>query len=413
MTELNSRENDPLPTDLSRSENESVPIFSSGTDTDVIALENRDFVQDLSAEQSRPDTCPPSVVAVDSPPSMSRGIGEAMGWLFGAWLVHVIAAVCIGILLIIRLIVNNVASGKVQPMNLDDSNSTMIITTGEMVLFVLAAILAVALRYRGRMFNELNFTRPDSRHIWIVVAATLPLTFCIAIWSVPTQLAWDSIVEMFPALKMIDGMNVNEEIKRMADSTPLLLMIFSIAVLPAIGEELIFRGAIGRTLIANLGLWSGILLTSFLFGWFHVHPVHAISVMPLGLVMHVVYLWTRSFWLPMLLHFVNNCWAIIVAHFSKTEHVIDGGSLNLLEGLQMITAIIAVIALGFGLWQSRVRLVREDGSVLDPGRFPLRVPTGPGVHRQSNPMNPWCWKLALVSSALCHALVVFELVNPR
>ena len=408
MTELNSRENDPVTTDLLRSETEAVPILSPELDSNAKALDVRDFVEEQPAEPVCPNTLP-SAIPVDSPPSWPRGIGEAMGWLFGAWLVHVIAAVCI----VILLIVSNFASGQARPMDFDDPKSTMIITMGEMILFVLAAILAVTVRFWGRLRNELNFTRPDARHVWIVVAGTLPLTFCIAIWSVPTQLVWDSVVEVFPSLKFIDGMNVNDEIKRMADTTPLWLMIFSVAVLPAIGEELIFRGAIGRTLIANLGLWGGILLTSFLFGWFHMHPVHAIAVMPLGWVMQVVYLWTRSFWLPMLLHFVNNCWATIVAHFSTTDHVGHGGAINVLEGLQMITAIIAVIALGLGLWQSRVRLVTEDGSAWDAGRFPLRVPASPGVYRHADPMNPWCWRLALVSSVLCHALVVFELVNPR
>ena len=409
MTELNSRENDPRSTERSRSETDSLPVLTSEITSESSALEIQDLVEEAPADQLGPDTPAASAVLVDSPPNWYLGISEAMGWLFGAWLVHVIAAVFI----VILLIISNVAMGKARPMDFDDPNSMMIITAGEMTLFVLAAILTVSLRFWGRLFNELNFTPPDPRHFWIVVAATLPLTFCIAIWSVPTQQAWDSLVEIFPALKFIDGMNVNDEIKRMADSTPLLLMIFSIAVLPAIGEELIFRGAIGRTLIANIGLWGGVLLTSFLFGWFHMHPVHAIAVMPLGLVMHVVYLWTRSFWLPMLLHFVNNYWATVVAHFSKTDQVGHGGSLSLLEGFQMITAIIAVIALGFGLWQSRVRLVTEDGTAWDTGRFPLRVPNAPGVHRRSDPMDPWCWKLAAVSSVLCHALVVFELVNPR
>ncbi len=412
MTELNSRENDPLSKELLRSDFESVPTRSTAINSEANGLEIRDFVEELPVEQVSHNSSL-STAPVDSPPSWSRGIAEAMGWLVGAWLVHVIAAVCIVILMIVNLFVNNFASGKTRSMNFDDPDSVMIITLGEMVLFVLAAILAVTFRFWGRLFNELNFTRPDPRHVWIVVAVTLPLTFCIAIWSVPTQFAWDLIVEVFPGLKFIDGMNVNDEIKRMADTTPLWLMIFSVAVLPAIGEELIFRGAIGRALIANLGLWGGILLTSFLFGWFHMHPVHAIAVMPLGLAMHMVYLWTRSFWLPMLLHFVNNCWATVVAHFSTADHVGHGGSLNLMEGLQMITAIIALFALGLGLWQSRVRLVKEDGSAWDAGRFPLRVPSDHGVFRQADPMDPWCWRLALISTVLCHGLVVFELVTPR
>ena len=165
-------------------------------------------------------------------------------------------------------------------------------------------------------------------------------------------------------------------------------------------------------MIANLGLWGGVLLTSFLFGWMHLHPVHVFAVMPLGLVIHVVYLWSRSFWIPMLLHFLNNFWAVVGAHYAKIDPVVHGDSLNLLEGFEMISAIIAVITLGILLWQSRVRLVKEDGSDWDAGRFPLRVPTDPGVHTQADPMNPWYWRLALASSVLCHAMFVVDLMSP-
>jgi uncharacterized protein len=400
VTELNSRESAPVPSDPT-----SASILQSEILSDApVEIRSPD---ESSVEQVPPDKTTSSVVPLDSPPCWYHGIGEAMGWLFGTWLVHLMAAMCIAILLII----NNFITGKARPMEVDDPNSMMIITAFEMTVFVLAAILAVSLRFRGRFFNELNFTSPDLRHFWIVVAATLPLTFCIAIWSMPIQLAWDSLSEMFPALKMLDGMNVNDEIKRLGDKTPLSIMIFSIAVLPAIGEELIFRGAIGRTLIANLGLWSGVLLTSFLFGWFHMHPVHALAVMPLGLVMHLVYLWSRSFWLPMLLHFMNNFWATVLAHFAKADPVGLDVSENPLEGIEIITAIIAVIAFSLGFWQSRVRLVTENGNAWDSGRFPLRIPVEPRVHRQADSINRFYWIVALVSSVLCHALVVYDLVK--
>ena len=403
MTELNSRENDPVPHDAASS-----PILSSEIRSDAGVQVVGEFVGQPSAEPIRPETSSAIAVPVDSPPCWYRGVGEALGWWIGTWLVHLIAAVFV----VILLIFSNFVSGKARPMDVEDSNSMMIITTGEMILFVLAAILAVSVRFWGRVFNELNFSRPDPRHVWMVIAGTLPLTFCVSIWSMPIQLGWDALVEAFPNLKILDGANTMELIKDMADKTPLWVMIFTMALLPAIGEELVFRGAIGRTLIANLGLWGGVLLTSIIFGWVHVHPVHALAVMPLGLVIHLVYLWTRSFWLPMLLHFVNNFWAAVAAHYAKVDPVGHGDSLNLLEGFEIVTALIAVAALGFGLWQSRVQLVTEDGSAWNAGRFPVRVPTDHRVQRLANPMNPWCWRVALVSSVCCHVMVVLDLMNP-
>ncbi len=404
MTELNSRGNEPLTTDSAQSEIDSAPILSSAMNSDAEALEIRDFVDDVPVEPVSPNASSAGPVSVDSPPCWYYGVGEALAWVFGTLLIQLMVGIAIGII----LVVNYVVSGQKVEMEFD--HSSLLWIAGE-ILSVLVTILVMWWRYSGRILNELNFSRPDSRHALMIIAGTLPLANCSSLWNVPIVLGWDTLREMFPALRSIDWMNVMETIKKEAETTPLFVMIFSIAVLPAIHEELIFRGAIGRTLIANLGLWGGVLLTSFLFGLMHVHPAHALAVMPLGLVLHAIYLWTRSFWLPMLLHFANNCLATILIKYSKDSSDSHGLSFTLVEGFEIITAVIAVVSLGIGLWQSRVRLVTDDGQAWDAGRFPVRVPQDSGVHRRIEPMNPWCWKLALISCAVCHAIAVLNFMN--
>lgn len=87
----------------------------------------------------------------------------------------------------------------------------------------------------------------------------------------------------------------------------LLLAIIAIAVVPAIVEELYFRGTLQKTITD----WSGkpfvaIVITAILFSAFHFSYFGFLSRMSLGIVLGLIYYYTKTIWLPILMHFVNN-----------------------------------------------------------------------------------------------------------
>ncbi|WP_397568216.1 lysostaphin resistance A-like protein [Schlesneria sp. T3-172] len=336
----------------------------------------------------------------DPPRSWFWGLFEAAVWWFGTLWVHVIGGIAVAILVITYKVQMQVP----KPFDVTDPASMAYLTGGEMLLFVLAAILAVALRYWGSALRELNFSKPDLRHIVIVLAMTLPLSMAVSVFSLPIQMAWQALGDVFPVLKFIDGLNVMEAVQDMSDNTSLSTMIFVIAVLPAIGEELVFRGAIGRILISDLGLWGGVLVTSFLFGWMHIHPVHAMAVIPLGIVIHVVYLWTRSFWMPMLLHFANNTWASVAATLNTPDPMGQMQQLGLFDLLEMVTGGVVIGALATCLWQSRVQFYLPDGQIYESSRFPVRVPAIPGIQSLAGTISP------VVSIISVLSVVVYYLI---
>ena len=356
-----------------------------------------------------------SAVASSSPPSLARdgpscwylGVGEALAWFMGTLIAHIVGAISVLVIIIIWITIKT----GTPPAATTDSATMVIVTCSEMLFFVLASMLAISLRYWGRTFNELNLSCPDPRHVAIVVAATLPLSFCVSALSIPAQLGWRYISQQNPWLEIFDNMNVMEMVKEMARSMSLPFMILIVAVLPAIGEELVFRGAIGRVLIAHLGIWGGVLLTSFLFGCVHIHPVHALAVMPLGLAMHLIYLWTRSFWMPMLLHFLNNSWATLTAHLESGDAHHDLVQPSFLECVEMVTAVFAVVFLAVALWQSRIRYFEANGSEWSSPRFPIRIPGSTMIHRKSSPMNSICFYAAVICVIACHSTVAFDLFS--
>ena len=401
MTETNPSVIPPVPDPVN-------PTISAASE----ALEIRDFADPRPPEDpplDPPQVIPSQVEHLDSDPPARWywGLTEATMWWFGTLIVHVIG----GALVLILLLVAHFLETDPSPFSITDDRSMSILTAGEMTFFVLAAILAISLRYWGRALRELNFSLPDVRHVLIVMALTIPLSACVSLLSVPIRMGWEALGEMYPVFQVMDGLNMMESVKQMAESTSLSALIFVIAILPAIGEELIFRGAIGRVLIANLGIWGGVLLTSFMFGWMHIHPVHALSVIPLGIAIHLIYLWTRSFWMPMLLHFTNNCWAAVAVHFNWNDLIGETPEPNIKDVFQLVCMGIAVGALATCLWQSRVRFVQANGEEFESARFPVRVPAIAGIQRQAEPIQLVTLFIAVLSTALFHLFIVWSLVS--
>ena len=95
---------------------------------------------------------------------------------------------------------------------------------------------------------------------------------------------------------------------------PLWQMLFFVAVLPAVFEELAFRGLLVRGLrglrLSTLGV---IVAGGLIFGVFHVSLIRIPTTAWLGMNLVAVVLLTRSIWPVVLWHFLNNALAIAPA----------------------------------------------------------------------------------------------------
>lgn len=89
------------------------------------------------------------------------------------------------------------------------------------------------------------------------------------------------------------------------------------AVIPAIGEELLFRGVIQRLfgeLTNNRHL--SIALTAVLFSALHMQFFGFFPRFMLGVAFGYLLVWSGSLWLPILAHFINNAGAVVFAWLS-------------------------------------------------------------------------------------------------
>jgi membrane protease YdiL (CAAX protease family) len=102
----------------------------------------------------------------------------------------------------------------------------------------------------------------------------------------------------------------------------LMFNLFMIALLPSIGEELLFRSVL-QPLLGRIfrNIHVGIILAALLFSLMHLQFYGLIPRFVLGLFLGYAYLWTGSIWVPMVMHFVNNASAIIVFYLAHNGYI--------------------------------------------------------------------------------------------
>ncbi len=91
-------------------------------------------------------------------------------------------------------------------------------------------------------------------------------------------------------------------------SAGLVLLAFCIA--PSLGEELLFRGALQRSLERGIGGWC-VPLAAIAFGTLHFDPVHSPAAFVLGCALGAAARSSGSTWTAVACHFANNCAATL------------------------------------------------------------------------------------------------------
>ena len=127
-----------------------------------------------------------------------------------------------------------------------------------------------------------------------------------------------------------------------------LFNLFMIAFLPAIGEELLFRGVVQRIFTNwTRSLHWGIWISAALFSALHFQFYGFIPRMLLGVMFGYLLVWSGSMWLPIIAHFINNGVAV------TGMYLIDKGTIkpefeeigSTGDGIYFSVVSVAVVAL--------------------------------------------------------------------
>jgi tetratricopeptide (TPR) repeat protein/membrane protease YdiL (CAAX protease family) len=185
---------------------------------------------------------------------------------------------------------------------------------------------------------------------------------------------------------------------------PWPLALLAGCVAPAIGEELFFRGVIGRRLVAAHGPTIGILLTSLIFAVCHLDPARIAATFVLGLFLHGVYLATRSLAASMVLHGIYN--ALVILEFKLREShdlLLFHHAGSFFSPLILALAIVAVAVLGRAMYRVRTAWVLPDETEWWPGFVTAEMPA---PELNAVPASQPLGAVSAISAALCSVAFV-------
>jgi membrane protease YdiL (CAAX protease family) len=128
----------------------------------------------------------------------------------------------------------------------------------------------------------------------------------------------------------------------------LLINLFMIAIIPAIGEELVFRGLIQKHLTDFFkNPHIAIFLASMIFSLAHFQIYSFLPRLFLGMILGYTYFYGKSLWYPMIGHLLNNSLGVIFYYKLENIQKVESPGMEALEDIGTIEMMpgVAIISL--------------------------------------------------------------------
>lgn len=164
---------------------------------------------------------------------------------------------------------------------------------------------------------------------WWLVAAGLVILCSVPFLS--TILSWNASAHFPSALHDFEAWARDKEdqaagltkfLTDFSSAGRLLVGLIVIGIVPAVAEELVFRGGVQRCLVQwfgsrHLGVW----LAAAIFSAAHVQFFGFVPRFVLGLVLGYLYEWSGSILVPMAAHFTQNALQVVLLYLAQGKHL--------------------------------------------------------------------------------------------
>jgi len=234
------------------------------------------------------------------------------------------------------IILNNAGLKSTDLQGLYENPDLLILINalGTLFLFLIPAVLFAYLA-DPKPIPYLGLQKPLSTRQWIWVVI-------LAIGLIPTITTiggWIKELDLGDAAKELN--KEREEIFNtyLATAKPLSMLknLFFLALLPAVSEELFFRGVIQKFAYSQTKKpFLAIFISGLVFALMHFSIYEFIPILIAGMVLAWVYYITGSIWMSILLHFLNNGLQVILVFWATQNPA--------LEGLDQNTIFIIVVS---------------------------------------------------------------------
>lgn len=244
------------------------------------------------------------------------------------------------------LVANGIKITSLDHINWDDPHLLPVLkiiqALSSVLMFMVPPFLYALFTFRGNYGYFLGFRPAEKSNMYLLAIMAVLLALPFVFWlgkineSIPLPEALTRLEE-----ETSQQMTAFLKVRNKAD---IAINVFIIALLPAIGEELCFRGALQRILInITRNPWVGIVLTGVLFSALHLQFMGFLPRMFLGIILGALYWFSGSIWTSVLAHFVNNAVQVIAASYAP--RYIDKN-----PEAPMLAAIVSGIVVWAILW---------------------------------------------------------------
>ena len=326
------------------------------------------------------DFAPPRVAAEPAPPETLVDAWPAStpfplnGWLerngfapiWTALIVFVMAFFAFQIVgaiaMAIGILPGLVASGQteVDPAEImalmTENNGAILMgnTVGQFLGFALLALIVARLHTR-RPGAFLRLRMPDWPAFALAAVGWLALVPAIQwLGRLNQMLPQPQWLEEMEAMQMdlIEGVLTGGDL-----STAFLF--FALALTPAICEELLFRGYLQRQVERKWGAMTSIVLVGVFFGLYHLRLTQVVPLSLLGIWMGYAVWASGSLWTGMLVHVLNNGFAVLVAAYVREQPDLDMAAVEetVVPWYLGLAGVLAVAGIGYLMWNRRLAVV--------------------------------------------------------
>lgn len=132
---------------------------------------------------------------------------------------------------------------------------------------------------------------------------------------------------------------LTEQLLQFDNISQFILALVVIAIIPAIGEELLFRGILQNLLVnVSRNIHIAIWVSAFLFSAIHLQFFGFIPRMLLGALFGYLYFWSGNLLYPMVAHFINNGFTLLMIYLYRSD--ITNFDIENTESVPIITVLI-------------------------------------------------------------------------
>ena len=228
-------------------------------------------------------------------------------------------------------------------------------------MFVVPPIVYYYVTRMKHQMYDLGFRKPANPWWLLLIGVvlmfiSLPVTNQLTRWN--EAMSFGGVFEKLEEyLKMLEETvaATTEKMLNVDTIGGLLLNLLVIALIPAVGEELTFRGVLQQGLMRRVkSPHVAILLSAAIFSFIHFQFYGFLPRMFLGILLGYMFYITRSLWTSISMHFVNNGTAVVLYYLNNKGIIdIDPEHFGEMQYSWLITISFVVTAalIGWSWWR--------------------------------------------------------------